>query len=108
RQFDEVVVEPGHMFVMGDHRAVSQDSRCQGQVLIDDIIGRADLIMWPSDRWGRLRAPEIFESVPEPAAAPTSQLPSPVELVYGLPMLLALAAVRAWRRTAGQFPYLGT
>ncbi|HEY8453093.1 MAG: signal peptidase I [Micromonosporaceae bacterium] len=108
RRFDEVVVEPGHMFVMGDHRAVSQDSRCQGQVLIDDIIGRADLIMWPSDRWGRLRAPEIFESVPEPAAAATSHLPSPVELVVALPVLLSLTAVRAWRRTAARFPFPGT
>src|SRR5690606_8767920 len=108
RRFDEVAVEPGHRFVTGDPRAVSQGSRCQGQVLIDDIIGRADLIMWPSDRWGRLRAPEFFQSVPGPSAAPTPPVPSPVELVLALPMLLSLTAVRAWRRTAGRFPYPGT
>ena len=48
RRFDEVVVPPGQMFVMGDHRIVSQDSRCQGPVPIDNVIGRAFVIVWPS------------------------------------------------------------
>jgi signal peptidase I len=76
RRFDEVVVQPGQMFVMGDHRQVSQDSRCQGLVPIENIIGRAFVIVWPSDRWGGLPAPETFAGVPEPAfgaaAGPTA------------------------------------
>ena len=32
RRFTEVVVPQGEMFVMGDHRLVSQDARCQGQI----------------------------------------------------------------------------
>lgn len=101
RAFDEVVVEPGNMFVMGDHRAVSQDSRCQGQVLIGDIIGRADLIMWPSDRWTRLRAPDEFASVP--TATPLTgdpARPAPVEPGLVLPMLLSLGVVRSVRARA--------
>ena len=103
RDFDEVVVEPGYMFMMGDHRAVSQDSRCQGQVLIDDIIGRADLIMWPSDRWTRLRAPDEFASVP--AAMPSTgdpARPEPVDLALVLPMLLSVGVVRSMRARVGE------
>lgn len=69
RRFDEVVVQPGHMFVMGDHRQVSEDSRCQGLVPIDNIIGRAFVIVWPNSRWGGLPVPSTFANVPSPAAA---------------------------------------
>ena len=48
RRFTEVVVPAGEMFVMGDHRGVSQDARCQGPVPIDNIIGRALVIVWPT------------------------------------------------------------
>jgi signal peptidase I len=69
RRFDEVVVEPGQIFVMGDHRLVSQDSRCQGQVPIENVIGRAFVIVWPSGRWAGLSVPPAFENVPAPFAA---------------------------------------
>jgi signal peptidase I len=69
RRFDEIRVEPGQIFVMGDHRLVSQDSRCQGQVPIENVIGRAFVIVWPSGRWASLSVPPTFESVPAPSAA---------------------------------------
>jgi len=69
RRFDPVTVEPGHMFVMGDHRLVSQDSRCQGQVPLDHVIGRAFVIVWPSSHWGGLGVPETFANVPKSFAA---------------------------------------
>ena len=47
RRFDEVVVPPGQIFVMGDHREVSQDARCQGPVPIDNVVGRAFIVVWP-------------------------------------------------------------
>ncbi|GGM20400.1 hypothetical protein GCM10007977_022010 [Dactylosporangium sucinum] len=75
RRFDPVKVEPGQMFVMGDHRGVSQDSRCQGQVPIDNVIGRAFVILWPSSRWGWLSVPETFKNVPKSAAAPPAPGP---------------------------------
>ncbi|GAA0721858.1 hypothetical protein GCM10010199_28710 [Dactylosporangium roseum] len=70
RRFDPVKVEPGQMFVMGDHRGVSQDSRCQGQVPIENVIGRAFVILWPSSRWGWLSVPDTFKNVPRSAAGP--------------------------------------
>jgi signal peptidase I len=94
RRFDEVVVQPGQMFVMGDHRQVSQDSRCQGQVPIDNVIGRAFVIVWPNDRWNGLPQPGTFVAVPQPAAAPAtpSSEPASTTLAFVLPLLLPLGA----------------
>jgi signal peptidase I len=66
RPFRPIVVQPGQMFVMGDHRLVSGDSRCQGQVPISNIIGRAMAIIWPSSRWADLGIPDSFKSIPKP------------------------------------------
>jgi signal peptidase I len=52
--FDPVVVPAGEMFVMGDNRNSSQDSRFFGSVSTDTIVGKAFVIMWPTDRWSRL------------------------------------------------------
>jgi signal peptidase I len=68
RQFDEVLVPPGQLFVMGDHRIVSQDSRCKGTVPIENVIGKAFVIVWPSDRWDTLGVPDGFDTVPGPVA----------------------------------------
>ena len=77
RRFDPVTVAPGQMFVMGDHRVVSQDSRCQGQVPIKNVIGRAFVILWPSSRWGWLSVPKTFASVPKPSALGPPPGPAP-------------------------------
>jgi signal peptidase I len=68
RRFEEVTVPPGQLFVMGDNRIVSQDSRCQGPVPIENVIGRAFVIVWPSGRWDTLGVPDTFASVPAPVA----------------------------------------
>ncbi len=61
RRFGPINVEQGQMFVMGDHRLVSQDARCQGQVPIENVIGRAFVIVWPSSRWGGLGGPRHLQ-----------------------------------------------
>ncbi|MFC9296400.1 signal peptidase I [Streptomyces sp. NPDC057011] len=53
-----IVVPLGTLWVMGDHRAQSRDSRDHlgepggGMVPVDKVIGRADWIGWPVSRWG--------------------------------------------------------
>ena len=48
-----VQIEPGHVFVMGDNRAASLDSRAPaiGQIPFDSLIGRATVVVWPTSDW---------------------------------------------------------
>ncbi|WP_089017273.1 signal peptidase I [Micromonospora coriariae] len=101
RRFDEVVVPPGQIFVMGDHRLVSQDARCQGPVPIDNVVGRAFMVVWPSSRWNPLSVPSTFDDVSGPAAAssgapPVRPTPQGGVLLL-LPLVAALRGSRAFR-----------
>jgi signal peptidase I len=68
RRFGPITVSEGHLWVMGDHRAVSQDSRCSGMIKIKDVIGRAFVILWPTKNAGGLPVSSTFEKVPPPFA----------------------------------------
>jgi signal peptidase I len=50
-------VPDDEVFLMGDHRANSADSRTFGPVPLDRIIGRAWLRYWPIDTFGILATP---------------------------------------------------
>ncbi|MFC0215588.1 signal peptidase I [Paenibacillus chartarius] len=54
--YGPTVVEPGHVFVMGDnrHRYASQDSRSFGTVPLKLVQGRAEFILWPFAKKGWL------------------------------------------------------
>jgi signal peptidase I len=69
-QFD-VTVPEGRIWVMGDNRGFSQDSRYhqdlpgEGTVSTDLVVGRAVLLFWPLDRFGTLsNHSEVFGDVP--------------------------------------------
>ncbi|MER6562844.1 signal peptidase I [Streptomyces sp. NPDC001027] len=66
----DVVVPDDALFVMGDHRSRSSDSRDRlgspggGMVPVDDVIGRADWIVWPFSHLTRLSRPSVYARVP--------------------------------------------
>jgi signal peptidase I len=105
RRFDEVLVPPGQIFVMGDHRIVSQDARCQGPVPIENVIGRAFVIVWPSNHWDTLNVPETFSDVPPPVALGppgSTSIDRPIApvgaAVVTLPILASLVVTTRWGR----------
>ncbi|MFG2992120.1 signal peptidase I [Streptomyces sp. NPDC048257] len=108
--FGPITVPKGKIWVMGDHRQNSQDSRyhmqdsTQGFVPVDKVVGRAVVVAWPLTRWSTLPVPETFDQpgIGNQAAAtalglgaaglaPVGLGPAAVGLVGAVPLVM-------WRR----------
>jgi signal peptidase I len=90
RDFGPVTVPEGRLWVMGDHRSGSADSRAHltdkysGTIAVDDVIGKAQLIVWPLHRATVLKSPDIQGDDDQGAAAPAG---------HALPVVSGAAAV---------------
>jgi signal peptidase I len=99
RAFGPVTVPEGRLWVMGDHRSASADSKAHigdrygGTIGVDDVIGKAALIVWPINRFAILHAPDIQSADAEAVAAPAVADVAP--LAMGL---IGAVPITAWRR----------
>jgi signal peptidase I len=92
RTFGPVTVPKGRLWVMGDHRSVSEDSRwhythdslgdaTNSTVPVSDVIGKAVLIVWPPSRWTTLGTPGTFTTAAVAIGGPVAPILGSAALV---------------------------
>ncbi|MGW1072567.1 signal peptidase I [Streptomyces sp. NPDC002537] len=94
RPFGPIKIPKDHIWVMGDHRQDSLDSRYHpdlynGTVPTEDVVGRAFSVAWPINRWSFLPVPGTFDQPGLNAAAAAT--PPALGLAGAVPLVL-------WRR----------
>ncbi|BAJ30972.1 MULTISPECIES: signal peptidase I [Kitasatospora] len=106
----KVTVPQGRLWVMGDHRDLSADSRYHmgnpgsGSIPVENVVGRAFVVAWPLSHFGQLDVPDSLSSLPGrvTGSEPIGPVPAEPPLVMGvLGVLPLLTRYRATHRRGG-------
>jgi signal peptidase I len=99
----DVTVAKGRLWVMGDNRGGSADSRSHtqdhdGTIPQNDVIGRAFVVVWPPSDWKTLSVPKTFHQKGLAAAAMSAAALPGAPLALGVAGAVPLTVLRRRRR----------
>jgi signal peptidase I len=99
--FADLTIPPGYLFVLGDNRNDSCDSRCQGDgrlgglVPVGNVVGKARLIVLPPSRWQGVTDHNPQQAVAIGAPAWQAAVPAGVGVAAAWPILFLGKRARA-------------